>query len=151
MFGACWQHDGAAGGPGPVGYGTCFVVLGLIVRLPFCSRPVCLPVMGRRWRPCGEKTKVELATSMVRMLSACHSRRRLHVLADAAYHGRALRDLPCNVTFTTRLPASAVLYDLAPPRTGHPGRPRLKGDRLSIPADLAARLGFRPARVERYR
>jgi len=107
--------------------------------------------MCRLWRPGREKTKVELAASMIRMLSACHSRRRLHVVADAAYHGRALRALPATVTFTTRLPTSAVLYKPAPPRTGRPGRPRLKGDRLGTCADLAARLVFRPATVERYR
>jgi hypothetical protein len=35
----------------PVGRGTCFVVVGIVVELPFCSRPVCLPVMARLWRP----------------------------------------------------------------------------------------------------
>jgi hypothetical protein len=49
VFGAAWQHDGAAVGDKPVGRGTCFVVVGIIVELPFCTRPVCLPaVSGRR-------------------------------------------------------------------------------------------------------
>ena len=39
VFGAGWQHDGAAKGPHSVGRGTCFVVLGLIVELPFLTRP----------------------------------------------------------------------------------------------------------------
>jgi SRSO17 transposase len=39
VFAAAWQHDGAAKGSRPVGRGTCFVVLGIIVELPFCSRP----------------------------------------------------------------------------------------------------------------
>jgi SRSO17 transposase len=47
VLGVEWQHDGAAKGPKLVGRGTCFVVLGLILELPFCSRPVCLPVMAR--------------------------------------------------------------------------------------------------------
>ncbi|WHM41069.1 transposase [Streptomyces sp. BPTC-684] len=151
VFGAFWQHDGAARGPRPIGRGCCFVVLGLRVRLPFLARSVCLPVMARLWRPGGEKSKVELAASMIRMLSACHGHRKLHVVADAAYHGRALRHLPANVTFTTRLPASAVLYGLAPPKTGRPGRPRLKGDRLGTAAGLAGQLTFRPAEADRYR
>ncbi|GHB83736.1 hypothetical protein GCM10010347_63270 [Streptomyces cirratus] len=58
-------------------------------------------------------------------------------MADAAYHGKALRHLPGRITFTTRLPANAVLYDLAPPPTGRRGRPALKGDRLGTPVDLA--------------
>jgi hypothetical protein len=28
VFGAAWQHDGAAKGPKPIGRGTCFVGLG---------------------------------------------------------------------------------------------------------------------------
>jgi len=46
-----------------------------------------------------------------------------HVVADAAYHGPALRALPENVTWTCRIPRNAVGYDLAPPRTGRRGRP----------------------------
>ncbi len=127
VFGAAWQHDGAAKGLHPVGRGTCFVVLVIVVTLPFCSRPVALPVMARLWRPKQGQSKVEIAASMIRLLAVCHHQRRLHVVADAAYHGKALRDLRDNVTFTTRLPANAALYDLAPPPTGRRGRPALKG------------------------
>jgi hypothetical protein len=150
VFGAAWQHDGAAKGPKPVGRGTCFVVVGIIVQLPFCTRPVCLPVMARLWRPKTGPSKTELAASMIRLLAVCHHQRTLHVVADAAYHGKALRELRGNVTFTTRLPANAVLYDLAPPRTGRRGRPALKGARLGDPADLAATAKFRKAQVNRY-
>lgn len=57
---------------------------------------VCLPVMARLWRPKQGQSKVEIAASMIRLL------------ADAAYHGKALRTLRDNVTFTTRLPANAA-------------------------------------------
>ncbi|MFF7646863.1 transposase [Streptomyces canus] len=150
VFGAAWQHDGSAAGRDGIGYGTCFVVLGLIVDLPFLPRPVCLPVAARLHRPKGEQTKVELAASMIRFLAACHWGRRIDVVADAAYHGKALRDLPVSVTFTTRLPSHAVLYRLAPPPTGRRGRPRLKGDRLGTPAELAATLAFTAQAVTRY-
>ncbi|MFH9355662.1 transposase [Kitasatospora sp. NPDC017646] len=70
VFGAAWQHDGAAKGPKPVGRGTCFVVIGVIVQLPFLARPVGLPVMARLWRPGQEQSKVGLAASMVRFLAA---------------------------------------------------------------------------------
>ena len=119
VFGAAWQHDGSATGRDGIGYGTCFVVLGIVVDLPFLTRPVCLPVAARLHRPKGEQTKVELAASMIRF-------------------------------FTTRLPASAVLYDLAPPPTGRRGRPRLKGERLGTPAELAATARFTPHTVTRY-
>ncbi|MER5698846.1 transposase [Streptomyces mirabilis] len=42
VFGAAWQHDGAARGPKPVGRGTCFVAVGIVVELPFLTRPACL-------------------------------------------------------------------------------------------------------------
>jgi len=45
VFAAAWQHDGAAKGPKPVGRGTCFVVVAIVVELPLCSRPVALPVI----------------------------------------------------------------------------------------------------------
>ncbi|MBS2531613.1 transposase [Catenulispora sp. NF23] len=149
VFGAAWQHDGAAVGDKPVGRGTCFVVVGIIVELPFLTRPVCLPVMARLWRPKTGASKVELAASMVRLLAVCLNR-PLHVVADAAYHGKALRHLPERITVTTRLPANAVLYDLAPAPTGRRGRPRLKGDRLGAPAELAATATFNTAQVKRY-
>jgi hypothetical protein len=138
VFGAAWQHHGAARGDKPVGFGTCFVVLGLIVELPFCTRPFCtrpfctrpfctrpfcLPVAVRLWRPKTGPTKVDIAAALVKQLAVWHRDRPIHVVADAAYHGPALRHLPGRITVTTRLPASAVLYDLAPPPTGKRGRP----------------------------
>ncbi|MET8538007.1 transposase [Streptomyces sp. NPDC005065] len=150
VFGAAWQHDGAATGPRGVGRGTCFVVLGLVVDLPFLARPVCLPVMARLWRPKQELSKTETAAAMIRFLAACHHGRRIHVVADAAYHGKVLRDLPATCTFTTRLPAPSVLFALAPPRTGKRGRPALKGTRLGTPAQLATTADFAPVQVTRY-
>jgi SRSO17 transposase len=150
VFGAAWQHDGAARSEKPVGYGVCFVVVGIIVELPFLTRPVCLPVVARLWRPKGEATKVEIAAAMVKQLAAWNRDRRIHVVADAAYHGPALRHLPGRITLTTRLPASAVLYNLAPAPTGRRGRPALKGGRLGTPADLAKAAQFTAAQVRRY-
>jgi hypothetical protein len=51
VFGAAWKHDGAAPGPHGVGRGTCFVVLALVVEVPFLTRPVALPVVARLHRP----------------------------------------------------------------------------------------------------
>jgi hypothetical protein len=149
VFGAAWQHDGAATGEKQLGRGTCFVVVGIIVELPFLTRPVCLPVMARLWRPKTGPSKVELAASMIRLLSVCLNR-RLHVVADAAYHGRALRHLPASITVTTRLPKSAVLYAPAPAPTGKRGRPALKGERLGTAAELAATGRFTTTQVKRY-
>lgn len=83
-------------------------------------------------------SKVEVAAALVTLLALAFPDRTVHVVADAAYHGPALRDLPTSVTWTCRLPRNAVLYDLAPPRTGKRGRPRTKGDRLGTAAEIAA-------------
>jgi len=62
-----------------------------------------------------------------------------------------LRGLPGSVTWTTRLRSNAALYDLAPPRTGKRGRPRLKGAKLASLANLAPGTAqFTPTTVTRY-
>ncbi|MEY9967556.1 hypothetical protein ABIA33_005627 [Streptacidiphilus sp. MAP12-16] len=50
VHGAAWQHDGAVKGSHPAGFGNCWVVAGLIVTVPFLSRPVCQAYLflGRR-------------------------------------------------------------------------------------------------------
>jgi SRSO17 transposase len=51
VFGRAWQHDGAAKTRGQVSSGVCFVVVGVVVQLPFCAHPTCLPLLARLWRP----------------------------------------------------------------------------------------------------
>jgi hypothetical protein len=137
VHGAGWQYDAASPSRRKIGYGTCFVVCGLIVHLPFCTRPVCLPVLARLMLPGKNKpggTRVSLAVALVTLLAGAFPGRAVHVVADGAYHGPALKDLPAAVTWTTRLPVNAVLYALAPPKIpGTPGRPALKGTRLAHP------------------
>jgi len=71
VAGAAWQHDGARKGPkgSQVSWGTCFVVAGIVVTLPFLDRPVCLPVLARLWRPRGT-SKAVLACQMGRIAVA---------------------------------------------------------------------------------
>jgi hypothetical protein len=87
---------------------------------------------------------------MVTAVATTFPGRALHVTGDAAYHSKILRDLPPQTTWTTRLPANAVLYDLAPPRTGRRGRPRTKGERLGRPADMATTAHCTRHTVHRY-
>jgi SRSO17 transposase len=165
VHGAGWQHDGSAPSRGRLGFGNCFVTAGIVVALPFCTRPVCLPVLarlvlpGKKARPAGRGhraapapgTKVSVAVALVTQLAAAFPGRTVHVVADAAYHGPALKQLPASVTWTTRLPANAALYALAPPRLpGERGRPCLKGPRLGTPAELAAAATWTPVTVRIY-
>jgi hypothetical protein len=169
VHGAGWQYDGSSPDRDRISYGTCFVTCGIVVRLPFCTRPVCLPVLARLVLPGTAKataparlrkrkkaapvpgTKLSAAAGLVALLAAAFPGRAINVVADAAYHGPALKHLPPAVTWTCRLRANAVLYDLAPPRpSGTRGRPRRKGDRLGTPGQLAAAARWVPATVRIY-
>ena len=80
----------------------------------------------------------QAAAALVTRLAGAFPGRAVHVAADAHYLGPALRHLPPGVTWTTRLPRNAVLYQLAPPRVRKPGRPPRKGPRLGTWAEIAA-------------
>lgn len=147
---ACWTHDGSATGPRAVGYGNRWIICCLLVRLPFLGRPVALPVLCRLWRGKGATTPVELAVQLVQLVVGVFGDRRIDVVADAAYSSPALRALPERVSWTLRLRRNARLDGLTPPRTGRRGRPRLRGDRLGTPAELAATAAFTPTEVLRY-
>ncbi len=153
VHGAGWQHDGSSPSVNKLSYGNCFVTAGIVVKLPFCTRAVCLPVLARLHLPGKKKegpSKVDTAAALVSLLALAFPDRVIHVVADAAYHGPALRTLPGNVTWTCRIPRNAVLYDLAPPRTGRRGRPRSKGDRLGTAGDIAAAASWATVTVTAY-
>lgn len=164
VSGAAWQHDGARKGPksAQVSWGTCFVVVGIVVDLPFLDRPVCLPVLARLWRPKGVSKAVlacQMVSAIVTRLAAGSPGRAVHVVADAHYAGadgaptrRELvgRGLPDGVSLTSRLRRNAVLKAIAAPVPGAGGRPRRIGARLGTPTDLARTLPWARQRVSRY-
>jgi hypothetical protein len=153
VFGAAWHHDGAAKGPKPIGFGNCWVVAGIVVQLSFLSRPVCLPVLARLWRP-RHTGKIAHARQLAELIAARYPDRTVHVVGDAAYVGERLRNLDDRISWTSRLKVTSVLHELPPPRTGRSGRPRTRGARLGTPTDLAARATagarWRTTRVRRY-
>jgi DDE superfamily endonuclease len=65
VHGVGWIHDGSAPSRNKLAFGHRWVVVGIIVNLPFMSRPVCLPVLCRRWRGKGTTSTVDLAREMV--------------------------------------------------------------------------------------
>jgi DDE superfamily endonuclease len=78
VWAASWFHDGSAQGPVKTGRGNNWVVLAIIVRLPFCTRPVALPVLA--------KLVVKGTSSASRLWLA---RRMTAMLADALPGRRA--------------------------------------------------------------
>ncbi len=126
-------------------WGHCWVVLGVILKLPFCGdRWFCLPVLFRLYVPrktaekkkLPYKTKPQLAVEMLTLLCGRLESRRFHAVADSAYGGKSvLLKLPANCDLTSRLTMDARLYDAPPARRSGPkgGRPRKRGRRLPTP------------------
>jgi len=147
---ASWFHDGSAQGGRKIGFGNNWVIAAIVVRLPFLDRPLALPTGFALVHKGTGGSRLTLGRRLVQRLATALPDRRIEVVADSAYAGRTLRALPAAITWTTRLRSNAALYELAPPRTGRRGRPRLKGDRLAPLAELAATTTFNPTVVHRY-
>jgi hypothetical protein len=160
VHGAGWQHDGSSPSVNKLSYGNCLVTVAILVRLPFCSRVIGLPVLARLHLPGKSKKgkedkekrpgKVDTGAALASLLALAFPGRMVHVAADAAYHGPALRKLPGNLTWTCRIPCNAVLYELAPPRTGKRARPRTKGQLPGTAGDIAAAADWATVTVHAY-
>jgi DDE superfamily endonuclease len=131
LHGVAWHHDGAGPGRHRPAWGHRWVVVGIIVHLPFLDRAVCLPILARLWLPGDpDHTPLILARELLDLAVGHLGDRPVHLVGDAAYIGKPLQALPAHVTVTARLRCDAALYTPPPPRTGRRGRPRRKGDRL---------------------
>jgi hypothetical protein len=148
VFQARWAYDGSAQGGKKLAFGNTWVIAAIVVRLRFCSSPVALPVLFRLWRGKGTPSQVTLAGEMMSLLVAAFPDRKVHGTGDAAFHGGPL--VIEDATWTTRLPASAVLYGPKPPPTGKRGRPRVKGDRLGTCAQTAQAANWQDAVIHVY-
>ena len=84
---------------------------GIVVPLPFLSRPVCLPVLARLWRP-RHTGKIAHARELAELIAARYPDRHVHVVGDAAYVGERLRNLQTRITWTSRLKVTSVLHEL---------------------------------------
>jgi DDE superfamily endonuclease len=131
-------------------WGHCWVVLGVILKLPFCGgdRWFCLPVLFRLYVPkkTAEKqglayhTKPQLAVQVLQVLCGRFADRRFHAVGDSTYGGKSvLNELPDNCGLTSRLAMDARLYDAPVNRKSRKGgRPRKRGVRLPAPQQMLA-------------
>jgi hypothetical protein len=76
-------------------------VVGIVVQLSFLSRPVCLPVLARLWRP-RHTGRIAHARQLAELIAARYPDRTVHVVGDAAYVGEHLRTLGDQITWTSR-------------------------------------------------
>jgi SRSO17 transposase len=150
IHGTHWHHDATANSDQHTSaWGNNWVVVGIVVRLPFLDRAVCLPVLFRLWRPRRPEYakarkpdpdrpgKPELAREMTDLLATRISARTIHTVGDAAYATAASRGLSARVTLTSRLRSNAAIYAPKPPRTGKRGQPAKWGKRLGTLAQIA--------------
>jgi len=110
---------------------------------------VCLPLLARLWFPKGTG-KIAHARAMVERIATRYPDRVVHVVGDAAYICEHLRELGGNITWTSRLKVTSVLYQPPPPRTGKVGRPKTSGLRLGTPGDLAKAATWHTTAMRRY-
>jgi SRSO17 transposase len=168
IFGTCMHHDPLISCRNfrLVNWGHNWVVVGLIVELPFAPGVYwCLPFAFRlyisqkrarsqRWK-CGRRahrTRPELAVEIIKMIAGWLPDRRFHLLGDSAYGGGSvLKELPENFQLTSRIVLDACLHDDPKPTKGR-GRPRTKGKRLPTPAQVArsSSTKWRTRKVQMY-
>jgi hypothetical protein len=142
-------------------YGHKWVVLCLLVRFPFATRPWALPVLvdlylspeqnHKRRRP--HRTPAQLMCRLLRLMLLWFPRRRFVFVGDAGYGthevARFCRRHRDRLTLVSKLHPDANLYEPPPPYTGN-GRPRVKGRALPKPRQAAATARLRKLTVNWY-
>lgn len=150
-MGTAWHHEPTCSAPPRrFAWGNKWVVVAIVVRLPFLRRPVALPVLFRLQATRAD-SKHELAAQLIALIARRHPDRRVDLVGDAHYAGPVLVCQP-NVTLTARLRTNAALHELPPARTGKRGRPRATGARLPSLTQIASDPStvWQTAQVRRY-
>ena len=128
-------------------WGHKWVVLALLVHVPWATRRWALPLLIALYRPKQEdpkrgrrhKTPSQLLGQLVRVLMRWFPDRTFVVTADGGYATHELAELaaraPKRLTFVSLFYPDANLVEPPPPYSGH-GRPRVKGPKLRGPAKV---------------
>jgi len=127
-------------------FGHVWVVLAVLVRVPFSQRTWALPVLLRLYRnekDCTKsgvphRKKTELAREMLEILMGWFDG-RIELVADSAYcNDTVAHELPERIVFIGAMRLDAVLTAPPPPRKSRQrGRPRIRGELLRKPEALA--------------
>jgi len=133
-------------------FGHCWLVLAVLLPVPFSSRVFALPVLFRLYRTVKScersgqphRKKTELAREMVDVLAAWVGARRVEVAADSAYcNDTVTRGLPDTFVLFGAMRPDAVLTALPPARRRRSGRPSKRGRPVAKP-EVIAKDGRRP-------
>jgi hypothetical protein len=128
-------------------HGHCWVVLSIVVQLPFDRRPRALPILARlnvptkkcdTWGVEHTKKTVQLA-EMMAAFAAAFPDRNIRLVGDDAYSNHTVLDaLPARTVMVGRLNLDAQLHaELQPTPPGAMGRPRKWGPRRPSPQQVA--------------
>jgi hypothetical protein len=130
-------------------WGHKWVVLAILVPLPFAQRPWALPVLvalyrspqdnQQRGRP--HRTPAQLLRLLLRILLRWFPDRQFRFAGDQGYGSHAMAALTPRsggrLQVVSKFYPDANLYAPPPPYTGH-GRPRVKGAKLPSPQEVVA-------------
>jgi hypothetical protein len=153
VFGKGRHRDGVRSTHSSIAYrwGHQWIVVSVLVKLPFAIRPWALPVLVALYRPPEgdgvHGTRHQTPAHMVRLLLARLMRwfpdRHFIFLGDSGYGtsetARLCQKHRQHLTLVSKCYGDAALYEPPPPRTRHTmGRPRVKGQKLGSPQAVVA-------------
>ena len=129
-------------------FGHCWVVLSVLVRVPFSRRTWALPILFRLYRNLKECSKnqatyakkTQLARAMIDIFMRWAEGRRIELAADSAFcNDTVTRGLPETVVLFGAMRPDAVLTDTPDHRPlGSRGRPSKRGRLLPKPERIAS-------------
>lgn len=141
--------------------GHCFVslLLSLPVKDSLGCRYLSFPAAYRMWTK--EQTKLEMAAGLIRSVMTCLGTERHVILCcDSWYSKGCVKDLVdeyANLTMICNVRSDTAIYALPPERTGKKGRPRVRGQQLSIEDFTLAEIpgtnfcaGFQPVKTKLF-
>jgi SRSO17 transposase len=153
VFGKGRHRDGVRSSHSYTAYrwGHKWVVVSVLVKLPFATRPWALPVLVALYRPpewdrvhgTRHKTPAHMARLLLARLVRWFPKRHFIFVGDTGYGtsetARFCRHHRRHLTLVSKFHGDAALYEPPPPRTSHTmGRPRVKGQKLATPQEVVA-------------
>jgi hypothetical protein len=158
VFGKGRHRDGVRSTHSYTAYrwGHKWVVLSVLVKLPFATRPWALPVLVALYRPPEwdrvhrrrHKTPAHIARLLLARLMRWFPERHFIIMGDTGYGtsetARFCRRHHRHLTLVSTCYGDAALYEPPPPRRRSTiGRPRVKGRKLPSPQEVVARRAHR--------
>ena len=158
VFGKGRHRDGVRSTHSYTAYrwGHKWVVLSVLVKLPFATRPWALPILVALYRPPEwdrmhrrrHKTPAHIARLLLARLMRWFPERHFIIVGDTGYGtsetARFCRRHHRHLTLVSKFYGDAALYEPPPPRRRSTiGRPRVKGQKLPSPQEVVAHSAYR--------